>query len=159
MSGCLTDSPTEDLAALPCWPEIRLRLALLFDGGWACEDVTVKRSVLVVDDDPTFRQLASRVLSAWGHEVIGEAGTAEEALTRVIELRPDTVLVDIALPDADGFSLSRQLSNMQSPPQVVLISTDAGAASEAAARRAGARGFVAKDELTGPTLRQLIEDA
>ena len=55
---------------------------------------------------PAFRDLATRVLVGWGHEVIGEAGSVEEALARAAELRPDTALVDIGLPDGDGFALA-----------------------------------------------------
>ena len=66
-------------------------------------------SVLVVDDDASFRDLAARVLAGWGHVVVGEAGSVEEALARAAELRPDTALVDIGLPDGDGFALAQQL--------------------------------------------------
>ena len=59
-------------------------------------------SVLVVDDDASFRDLAPRVLAAWGYEVVGEAGSVEEALARAAELSPDAALVDIGLPDGDG---------------------------------------------------------
>jgi len=117
----------------------------------------VSRSVLIVDDDDAFRNLATRILTGWGHVVIGEAGTAAEALARVAELRPDTVLIDIGLPDGDGFALTARLRGMPWPVRVVLISSDADRANAAAADRAGASGFVPKDELSGPGLRQLIE--
>ncbi len=117
----------------------------------------MSRSVLIVDDDDAFRNLATRILTGWGHVVIGEAGTAAEALARVAELRPDTVLIDIGLPDGDGFALTARLRGMPWPVRVVLISSDADRANAAAADRAGASGFVPKDELSGPGLRQLIE--
>ena len=115
------------------------------------------RSVLVVDDDASFRDLAARVLTGWGHVVIGEAGSAEEALARAAELGPDTALVDIGLPDGDGFSLAQQLRALPSPPRVVLISSDSDRANALAARRAGACGFFPKHELSDLALRQLIE--
>jgi DNA-binding NarL/FixJ family response regulator len=118
----------------------------------------VSRSVLVVDDDASFRDLAARVLARWGHVVIGEAGSVEEALARAAELRPDAALVDIGLPDGDGFSLTRQLRAMAWPPRVILISSDSDRANELAARRAGACGFVPKDELSDRALSQLIEE-
>jgi DNA-binding NarL/FixJ family response regulator len=124
-----------------------------------CEHGAVSRSVLVVDDDAIFRRLISGILSGWGHTVVGEAADVEEALARAIELRPDIALVDVGLPDGDGFALTRQLCAIPSPPRVVLISTDADAASVPATRRAGASGFLAKDKLSGPALRRLIEDA
>ena len=116
------------------------------------------RSVLVVDDDATFRRIVSEVLTDWGHLVIGQAGSVEEALARAVELRPDTALVDIGLPDGDGFSLTRELRAMPWSLRVVLISTDGDGASHGAAQRAGASGFVPKDELSGGTFRQLLED-
>ncbi len=116
------------------------------------------RLLLVVDDDPAFRDLAARVLRGWGHVVIGEAGSAAEALARAAELRPDMALVDIGLPDGDGFSLTAQLVTMPWPVRVILISADDDRANARAARRAGASGFLPKDELTGNVLRQLIEE-
>ena len=97
------------------------------------------RSVLVVDDDASFRDLAARVLVGWGHAVIGEAGSVEEALARAAELRPDTALVDIGLPDGDGFGLAQQLRALPWPLRVVLISTDARSRQRARRRRARAR--------------------
>jgi CheY-like chemotaxis protein len=117
----------------------------------------VVRSVLVVDDDASFRHLAARVLTGWGHVVIGEAGSVEEALARAKELRPDTALVDIGLPDGDGFALTRQLRALPWPLRVVLISADADRASAPAAERAGASGFLPKDDVSGAAFRQLIE--
>jgi CheY-like chemotaxis protein len=114
-------------------------------------------SVLVVDDDAGFRDLASRILTGWGHVVVAEAGSVAEALERAAELRPDTALVDIGLPDGDGFGLARQLAAMPWAPRVVLTSTDADRANAGAARRAGASGFLPKDELAGEALRRLLE--
>lgn len=119
----------------------------------------MSRSVLVVDDDAIFRRLIAGLLTGWGHVVVGEAAGVEEALARAIDLRPDVALVDIGLPDGDGFSLTRQLVAMPWPLRVVLISTDADAASVPALQRAGASGFLPKDNLSGPALRRLIEDA
>ena len=115
------------------------------------------RSVLVVDDDVAFRGLATRILRSWGHVVVGEAGTVAEALARTTELRPDTVLADIGLPDGDGFALTHHLRALPWPPRVVLISSDSDGANLPAAHRVGASGFVPKDELPGGELRLLIE--
>jgi CheY-like chemotaxis protein len=113
-------------------------------------------SVLVVDDDASFRQLASRTLRSWGYLVVGEAGTFAEAVESVALLRPDAALVDIGLPDGDGFELAQHFSALPWRLRVVLISSDSDAANEAVARRMGAAGFVPKDELLGASLRRLI---
>ncbi len=115
------------------------------------------RTVLVVDDDASFRDIATRVLTSWGHVVLGEAGSVAEAMARADELRPETVLADIQLPDGDGFALAAQLTALAWHPRVVLISTDADAANGPAARRVGASGFVPKDQLPGAELRELLE--
>ena len=119
----------------------------------------MSQSVLVVDDDACFRELAARLLRGAGYTVIAEAATAEAAIARAVELEPDVALVDIGLPDGDGFALARQLSAMARPVQVVLISTDSDGGSRPAALRAGACGFLPKDELSGPAFRHLIKDA
>jgi CheY-like chemotaxis protein len=115
--------------------------------------------VLVVDDDSAFRGLAARVLRGWGYVVVGEAGTVAEALQRAVELAPDAALVDVGLPDGDGFTLARQLLALPRAVRVVLISSDAGRADVRAAAAAGASGFVPKDELSGLVLRHLLESA
>jgi CheY-like chemotaxis protein len=133
------------------------RLALPWGGvpGW--DYGRMPRSVLVVDDDAGFRDLVTRILTGWGHAVIGEAGSVAEALAQAVKLRPDTVLVDIGLPDGDGFSLTEQLVAMPWAVHVVLISSAADRTTVQAARRAGADSFLPKDELSSVALRQLIE--
>jgi DNA-binding NarL/FixJ family response regulator len=117
----------------------------------------VARAVLIVDDDEGFRDLASRVVISWGHVVVGCAGSVAEALTRAKELRPDTALVDIGLPDGDGFRLAEQLVALPWPVRVMLISSDSDSSNATAARRAGACGFLPKDELSSAELRHWIE--
>jgi CheY-like chemotaxis protein len=116
-------------------------------------------SVLVVDDDAAFRALAAKTLRSWGCDVVGEAGTFGEGVERTTALEPAAVLVDIGLPDGDGFTLARQLSALPWRPRVVLISSDADSANGAVARRNGAIGFVPKEELVSATLRRMITGA
>jgi CheY-like chemotaxis protein len=116
----------------------------------------VARSILVVDDDAAVRGLVVRILRSWGHAVISEAGSVAEALACADARRPDVVLVDIGLPDGDGYSLTRQLRSKPWAMRVVVFSSDADRANVAAAHRAGAVGFLPKDELSGPALQQLI---
>jgi CheY-like chemotaxis protein len=113
--------------------------------------------VLVVDDDASFRALSSRILRCWGHTVVGEAATVAEALARADDLRPDTVVADIGLPDGDGFDLTRRLLGMPRRPRVVLVSSDADPANGPAAMRVGACAFFPKDQVTGAELRRLLE--
>jgi DNA-binding NarL/FixJ family response regulator len=103
-------------------------------------------SILVVDDDASVRGLVVRILRSWGHAVIGEAGSVAEALGSAEALHPDIVLVDIGLRIKPWAM------------RVVLFSSDADRANVAAAARAGAIGFLPKDELSSPALQRLIED-
>nr|WP_221380288.1 response regulator transcription factor [Actinoplanes polyasparticus] len=116
-------------------------------------------SILVVDDDASVRGLVVRILRSWGHAVIGEAGSVAEALTYADARRPGIALVDIGLPDGDGFSLTRQLRAKPWAMRVVIFSSDADPSNVAAAERAGAVGFFPKDELLSPALQRLIEDS
>jgi CheY-like chemotaxis protein len=114
------------------------------------------RSILIVDDDADFRSLAVRMLRAWGHVVVAEVGTIAEALEQANALRPDVALVDIGLPDGDGFELAQRFAALPRSPRVVIISSDADRANEDIAHDVGAAGFVPKDELRGAALRRLL---
>src|ERR1044072_8064486 len=99
------------------------------------------RAVLIVDDDEGFGDLAARIVSGWGHVVVGTADSVASGLAQAVKLRPEVVLVDIGLPDGGGVSLAVQLLALAWPVRVVLISSDSDAANEFAAHRAGAAGF------------------
>jgi CheY-like chemotaxis protein len=113
-------------------------------------------SVLVVDDDPVFRDLARDVLAAEGLVVVAEAESVEAALDIAHALRPDAVLVDIELPDGDGLTLARRISALPWRPRVVLTSTDPDAANPEDVQRSGAEAFVAKHELPNAPLERLL---
>jgi DNA-binding NarL/FixJ family response regulator len=103
--------------------------------------------VLVVDDDPWFRGVASRLLKSAGFLVAGEADTARRAVAAVI---------DVGLPDGDGVSVASELSALASPPRIVLTSSDPDAVTNDLARRSGAEGFIPKGELTDARLQALF---
>ena len=65
--------------------------------------------VLIVDDHPSFRASARRLLEAEGFAVVGEAGDGAEALARAAELDPELILLDVQLPDLDGFEVARRV--------------------------------------------------
>ncbi|OFE15832.1 hypothetical protein BA895_04760 [Humibacillus sp. DSM 29435] len=115
------------------------------------------RRILIVDDDPGFRALAARVLTGWGHRVTGEAEGVGQALRLAAATHPDVAIVDVRLPDGDGFALAGMLLAMSRPPEVVVVSSDSSPAHVTAAHRAGALGFVAKEDLSEDTLRSLLD--
>ena len=109
--------------------------------------------VLLVDDDPRFRALAGRPLRAAGLHVAGEAGDGAAALAAVAALRPGGVLLDIGLPDLDGFEVARRIAARPDAPRVLLVSATPGAVPDRALADCGAVGFVAKTALASSDLR------
>ena len=111
----------------------------------------------MVDDDPGFGSLAARILGSAGLEVVGTAADAATAMAVAWSLKPDALLVDVGLPDRDGFDLARELAALPWRPRVVLISSDRDAALRIAPAGAGeGTPFIPKEELaTAPLLRLL----
>ena len=114
-------------------------------------------SVLIVDDHPSFRASARALLQAEGFEVVGEAADGAEALRAVEELHPDVVLLDVQLPDTDGFDVAARLTRMNArAPAVVLTSSRDSSDFGPLVAYSGARGFVPKAELSGKALATLL---
>jgi DNA-binding NarL/FixJ family response regulator len=113
-------------------------------------------SLLLIDDDAEFRQLARRVLGSAGFAVVGEADTVATALVAASDLRPEAALVDVGLPDGDGIALARQLTALPWRPRVVLTSVDPDAARPDEVRTSGANGFAPKDDLPGAVVELLL---
>jgi len=116
----------------------------------------VRDTVLVVDDHADFRAAVRGLLEAGGFDVVGEAGTGAEGIRAARRLRPHVVLLDVRLPDLDGFTVAGRLAEFPEPPAVVLISSRDARAYGSRLRRAAARGFLAKSDLTAPALRDLV---
>ncbi len=114
-------------------------------------------SVLVVDDDPNFSSLAARILDRAGLEVVGTAADAAAAMVAAWALKPGAALVDIGLPDRDGFDLAQELAALPWRPQVVLTSTDRDAAPHFGSASADdGLPFIPKEELAAAPLRRLL---
>jgi DNA-binding NarL/FixJ family response regulator len=96
-------------------------------------------TVLIVDDHPSCRASARAVLQAEGFEVVGEAADGASALKAVRALRPELVLLDVQLPDADGFMIASELTRGGDGPLVVLTSSRDAADFGPLIERSGAR--------------------
>jgi DNA-binding NarL/FixJ family response regulator len=116
----------------------------------------VRTTVLIVDDHEAFRQSASALLEAEGFAVLGEAADGGTAIVESERLRPDVVLLDIQLPDLDGFTVAERLAAAREPPAVVLISSREAEAYGPRLESAAAQGFISKRELSGAALAALI---
>jgi DNA-binding NarL/FixJ family response regulator len=117
----------------------------------------MRPTVLIVDDHEEFRESASALLEAEGFAVIGQAPDGGGALEEVARLRPDVVLLDIQLPDLDGFAVADRLAAVSHPPHVVLISSREAASYGPRLQAVHAGGFITKRELSGERLARLVE--
>jgi DNA-binding NarL/FixJ family response regulator len=113
-------------------------------------------TVLIVDDHAGFRSLARRLLVAEGYDVVGEAEDGASALEAARRLRPQVVLLDIQLPDLDGFEVARRLAEAQLGTATVLISTRDSTAYLRRLEGSPVLGFIPKGELSGASLAELI---
>ncbi len=113
-------------------------------------------SVLIVDDHPSFRASARALLESEGFDVIGEAQDGHGAIEAARELHPDVVLLDVQLPDIDGFEVATRLAGETPSPTVILVSSRDGSDFGRLVAASGARGFVPKGDLTGAIITELI---
>lgn len=113
-------------------------------------------SVLIVDDHGAFRESARVLLEAEGLKVLGAVGSGEEALAEAERLSPDVVLLDVQLPGMDGFAVADALARLSPRPAVVLISSRDANSYGARVAEAPVRGFLAKHELSGAALVDLL---
>ena len=113
--------------------------------------------VLIVDDHESFRSSARLLLEAEGYEVVGEAETGNSGLTAAAELKPDVILLDVHLPDIDGFDVASRLSTSETSPRVVITSSRDASDFGPMIQRSGALGFVPKNELSGEALAALLD--
>ena len=121
------------------------------------DNQAMRKTVLIVDDHPSFRASARRMLEADGYDVVGELDNGDGAVAAVEKLNPEVVLLDVRLPDIDGFEVTRRLLDANgASPQIVLISSHDLTDLHEAVGASGARGFVAKSELSAEAISLLI---
>jgi len=118
----------------------------------------VPAAILVVDDHDGFRAFAKKMLEGDGFTVT-EAATGAEAARTAHVIKPQLVLLDIQLPDFDGFEVARQIALQRDGAVIVLTSTRE--ASDYGGRIAASpvAGFLPKDQLSGPALRVFLDRA
>ncbi|MDX6260608.1 MAG: hypothetical protein QOH84_2296 [Kribbellaceae bacterium] len=116
----------------------------------------MSRTLLIVDDHAGFRSLARALLEAEGYLVIGEAVDGASGVAAAHALTPDVVLLDVALPDLDGFLVcERIMQDGNPPPAVILTSSRDISPYRERLQRSKAVGFVAKNDLSGAALEAL----
>lgn len=113
-------------------------------------------TVLIVDDHPSFRAAARRLLEADGFDVVGEEPNGAGGVSAASHLRPDLVLLDVHLPDSNGFDVAARITASRDGPAVILTSSRDASDFGPLVAGSGARGFVAKSELSGAALAALL---
>jgi DNA-binding NarL/FixJ family response regulator len=112
--------------------------------------------ILLADDHALFRDGVASLLAAWGHEVVGQVADGTAAVTMAEHLRPDLVLMDVAMPGGGGLEATRRLSAVAPEVAIVMLTASEGVDDLFAAIKAGARGYLLKN-LESPELRGMLE--
>jgi len=113
-------------------------------------------TLLIVDDSAAFRAAARALLEAEGWTVVGEACDGAAALRAVAELEPDVVLLDVLLPDGDGFDVAERIAGLSRPPRIVMCSTHASQTFGRRLADSRAAGFLPKSELSDAGLTGIL---
>lgn len=113
-------------------------------------------SLLIVDDHADFRVRTRALLEAEGFAVIGDAADGASGIEAVRSLNPDVVLLDVGLPDIDGIEVARLLLADGQAPTIILISTRPVTEYGPQVAGSGAAGFIAKEDLSGSTIRAVM---
>jgi DNA-binding NarL/FixJ family response regulator len=117
----------------------------------------MRRRILVIDDNAAFRGAAGKLLATGGFVVVAEAPTGARGVQLALEHTPDVVLVDVQLPDTDGFDVAEQLAGLDLALQVILTSSLDRSDLGALVTESSARGFIPKAELSGQAIEALLE--
>ena len=113
--------------------------------------------VLIAEDEALIRLDLREMLSEEGFDVVGEAADGATALEAATSLDPEVILLDIQLPDMDGFEVARRLLAEGPKRQIVLVSSRDRSAYGPLIEESGARGFVSKGDLSRDSLERLLE--
>lgn len=110
--------------------------------------------ILLADDHPLFRDGVASLLGAWGHDVVGQAGTADEAVRAADRLRPDLVLMDVRMPGS-GISATAAIKARQPAVAIVMLTVSEDEDDLFSAIKAGAQGYLLKN-LESSQLRSML---
>src|SRR6187549_1412680 len=101
--------------------------------------------ILIADDHHLFRDGLRSLLTAQGHEVVGEAKNGREAIELAGRIQPDVVLMDVSMPEMDGITATRQLTSQHASIKVLILTASDEDANLFDAIKAGAQGYLLKN--------------
>ena len=134
-----------------------VRVATLCIPATSATIFSMSRTVLIVDDHPSFRASARAMLESEGFVVVGEAEDGAAAIEAVEELHPEIVVLDVQLPDMSGFDVCAALERRNGPPpDIILVSSRDVSDYGDLVSSSCACGFVPKGELSGDLVSALL---
>lgn len=119
----------------------------------------MRRRILVIDDNTAFRGVLGQLLTADGFVVVAGAATGSDGVRLVAEQSPEVVMVDVQLPDIDGFEVTERLARLDPRPEVILMSSLDATDLGTLVTESPARGFIPKDEISAAAIDALLEPA
>ena len=114
------------------------------------------RRVLIVDDHQGFRRCARALLTEAGFDVVGEAENGGDAVSLAGEVEPELVLLDVQLPDFDGFEVASRLIARNAGLKIVLVSSRDRTVYGSLIEKSGAIGFISKGDLSRDVIEELL---
>jgi len=120
-------------------------LGTLGTGHWAPGTYTFEVRILIADDHTLFRDGLKSLLKVEGHEVLGEARNGVEAIELARQLKPDIVLMDVAMPEMDGITATRTLRAEMPDIKVIILTASEDDAKLFDAIKSGAQGYLLKN--------------
>ena len=112
--------------------------------------------ILLADDHALFRDGIASLLAAWGHDVVGQAADGAAAVELALGLRPEVVLMDVAMPGGGGLEATRRIAATAPGIAIVMLTASEDGDDLFAAIKAGARGYLLKN-LEAAELRSMLE--
>lgn len=131
----------------------------MFAGVFDVNLSSMKVSVLIVDDHAGFRSWARALLQGEGLDVVGEAADGQSAIVAVRALRPTVVLLDVRLPDMNGFEVAERIAELENAPAVVLTSSHEARDYTRRIAASPAMGFIPKADLSADLLTSIAVQA
>ncbi len=116
----------------------------------------MRRRILVIDDNTAFRAAVGQLLATDNFVVVAGAATGASGVQLASEHKPDLVIVDVQLPDTDGFDVAEQLAQLEPGLEVILTSSLDSSDLGALVTESSARGFIPKAELSAPAIEALL---